>query len=135
MNRTEPQNQTAQDVTALQVENAFLRRRLEEAQQNEQAMKQAYRDLEALHKPTEDDEAFEKLGEAFATIEEYRDYLPSAMYNEIADALNEALSNDVVWMTEPNLVRQIFPILAKRRMEQETEETKTSETPDTTGSG
>lgn len=57
--------------------------------------------------------ALEELGAAFGKIEEHRAYIPSNLYNAVAVELNEWLNNDSQWISNPDLLCQIFPILAE----------------------
>jgi hypothetical protein len=116
MTQAQPQEAISKDAAALQVEIALLCRKLEDAEKSERAMREAYCSLEAQYTHTDDDEAFERLAEAFATLEELQHYLNDAFYNRLADASMD-LFTDTQWQSKPHLMRKILPILLQELIE------------------
>lgn len=81
----------------------------------------------AIDRAADDDEqmrAARELSDAFATIEQYRDYLPASVYNPLAEAMMDWIVTDSQWMRDPRMVRAGMPgilreIFAKEELEEE----------------
>jgi hypothetical protein len=69
----------------------------------------------------EEARAAKALAEAFAVIEEHRDYLPEQFYRDFADHVTWWASESN-WTSDPKLMRQVLPILLHAVIEQEDEE-------------
>jgi hypothetical protein len=61
------------------------------------------------------------IANAFATLAEHCDYLPGGLYTEIAERLNDWISNSN-WTSDAKLMREVLPIVLGEMIEQEEEE-------------
>jgi len=68
--------------------------------------------------PADDRRVYQEIGAAFATLEEHRDYLPTKLYNDLGDAIQE-WADKAQWQSTPELIRVIFPLLAEHADQQE----------------
>ncbi len=76
--------------------------------------------LRALSRGVEDEgeldsRACRELGQAFATLERYRDYIPGKLYGDFADSMQEVV-NLAQWETRPELVEQIMPLVIRQAL-------------------
>jgi len=56
---------------------------------------------------------YRELGQAFAAIERHRDYIPTHVYNALADPISDWIGMSH-WESNPELVATIFPLLVKQ---------------------
>jgi hypothetical protein len=73
--------------------------------------------------PADDSErerAVNALAESFAVIEEHREYLPGDFYRNFTDGLADWIA-DAQWTSNPDLMRQILPILLREVLMDEEE--------------
>ena len=72
-------------------------------------------------KETEDDEAdraARELANAFATIEEYRDYLPAPIYYGMAHLMADCIG-DAQWSSKPDLMRKVLPDILREAINEQ----------------
>lgn len=67
--------------------------------------------------------AMRELADAFAKIEQYRDYIPAENYNAIADAITNWIAS-IDWLSEPARIRRVMPHILRDAIENEREEEK-----------
>jgi len=60
------------------------------------------------------------LAEAFATIEQYREYIPTRIYNGMAECMREFC--DPNWLNEPEVMRKALPHILRAAIENEESE-------------
>jgi len=76
--------------------------------------------------PTKDadeaDIAAMELANAFAAIEEYRDYIPARTYNEITAAITDWVLNDNHFISNPKMMRAGLPGILREIIAAEAEE-------------
>jgi hypothetical protein len=75
----------------------------------------------AIDDDTDRENAVHALAEAFATIEENREYLPDDFYANFAHRLQDWIA-DAQWSVVPKLMRQILPIILREVIFDEEEE-------------
>jgi hypothetical protein len=69
----------------------------------------AFNEAEDVEAHEEAARASRELANAFAAIEQWRDYLPVSAYNSIAEALMEWIINDAKFLNNPASLRAGLP--------------------------
>jgi len=69
----------------------------------------------------EDDDAetaARELANAFATIEEYREYLPTPIYHGMAHLMTDCIG-DAQWSSKPDLMRKVLPDILREAINEQ----------------